>query len=196
MVANDVVLQTVKRMVASGIDDNTIRTTLRGINLPDKEIDSILREAKLGVSGQAPEEPATEEEAVEEGEAGAEGSGEENIGEEDNGEDVGGEDIREHIESTSQEQLAHHTETHQMLDEHADKLGEVHEDVGALHEKIDSMPRISPEVIAGISALDHRLSSLEKVVAETNANTNALKSLMQKIIEANRQLLLELQKKK
>jgi len=42
--------------------------------------------------------------------------------------------------------------------------------------------------------LDKRMSSLEKEISETKANTIALQSLLKKILETNKKTLLKLEK--
>ncbi|VVB98937.1 Uncharacterised protein [uncultured archaeon] len=216
---NEVILQTVRRMIESGVDDATIRDTLRGINLSDSDIDSILLEAKkVSDSQQQAAEEAADDAAegrdVDNGNsgshAGAEGTGEDSYdaggaeselggdGPEEEGDlqDSGIDELKGHIEDTSQENLAHHSETHQMLNEHSERIGALHESISALHDKIDSSQRLlPPEAIACLTTLDRRLSTLEEAVSEAKANTIALQSLMQKVLETDRATLLELQKK-
>ncbi len=196
MIANDVVLQTVKRMISSGVDDDTIKMTLKGINLSEDEIKEFMREAK-GETSRQEQDFGDAAQSVEEDMGGGEGQ---DIGDEDGGggfdEEGAADELHGHIESAAQEQLGHHAETHQILQEHAEKISAVHENVGALHGKVDSLPRISTEAMASLFALDRRISSLEKSVGEAVANTAALKSLMQKIIDSQRQIIMELQKKK
>ena len=211
-------------MLASGVDDETIKATLRSISLPEDEITSVLAEAKKSSPQQGqPESEVAEEEGEneeyeaeategEEETAGGRGAGssagstaeedadsEEPVdeGTEEGEEDAGlADEIKGDIEDSHQEQLAHHAETHQILNEHAEKLGAVHSDISSLHDKIDAMPKLSNEAFAGLSALDRRISSLEKAIGEANAGVQALQSLMQKIIETNRQILIEMQRKK
>ncbi len=195
MVSNEVVMQTVKRMLLSGIDDATIKATLTGINLTESEINSILVQAKSGSAaasvvqneeapGQGDEEYAGDDETDE-------NSGDENPeGEAPEGEDIGGK-----IESASEEQAAAHITTHNILDEHSGKMEQMHRDISALHEKLDSAPNLSNEQIANLSVLSARISALEREVGETKASTIAIQGLLQKILETDRKTLLELQKK-
>ena len=195
MVSNEVVLQTVKRMISTGVDDNTIRMTLKGIKLPDSEIDALINEAKGISRGSAAEAPvrAEAEDSVKDEDAGGEYSGE---GDEDFGEDAGDDEgIRDDMRDSHEQQLAHHTTTHNILEEHAGRMEELRRGVSGLHEKIDSTPRISGEEIAKLSALDTRISALEREIGETKANTIALQDLLKKILETNRKTLIELQKK-
>lgn len=208
MVSNDVVMQTVKRMISSGVDDNTVRVTLRGIGLSDPEIDNIMAEAK----GITPKEEKTIRKSPQESipeyheskEADSEENADEDLDEDDSESDEEyAEDLeetpeamRKRLDQVSQEQSAQHTTTHNILDEHADKLGDVHQSINDLHDKFDSSPKLSSESIAKLNALDKRISGLEKEVAETKANTIALQELLKKILEANRKMISLLEKKK
>ncbi len=202
MVSNEVVLQTVKRMVATGVDDSTIRMTLKGINLADADIDSVIAEARGGMPGKAgrqqsqPAAAASEEEQVDyEGEAENSGDGSEGGEYEGEGEENSTDELKSQIQGSSQEQMAHHETTHNILEEHSDKMEQMHSDITALHRKIDAAPRLSSESIAQLNALGARISALEKEIGETKANTIALQGLLQKILETDRKALLELQKK-
>jgi len=201
MVSSEVVLQTIRRMISSGVDDNTIRITLKGIGLPDPQIDSLIRDAKAGTPVQGARAQETNEEASGEQEesAGDEAAGDEDIdyeGDAEAGAEEGEEgDVKSEIASSSQEQLANHTTTHNILEQHSSKMDQVRADVSALHEKFDSSPKISGEQMAKLGALDVRISSLEREVSETKANTIALQELLKKILETDRKTLLELQKK-
>jgi ribosomal protein L12E/L44/L45/RPP1/RPP2 len=210
MVLNEVILDTVKRMVSSGVDDETIRMTLKSIDLSDAEIDEIIAEVRGAKPKPVEPKNQTTPEQVSSKQSVSEGK--ENDAEEDEelpeepeepiiegdtevtAEDVS--EIRKQIHASSGEQVALHTTTHQMLDEHYGKLSEVHDSINELHQKMDSSPQLSPETVAKISALDLRISGLEKEISEVKANTLALQGLLQKILEANREIISELEKKK
>src|SRR3989338_7456693 len=203
MVSNDVVMQTVKRMISSGVDDNTVRVTLRGIGLSDAEIDNIMAQAK-GITPKEEKEvrkspadsiPEYSKNKENDSEEGADEDLEEDDSDSD---DEYAEDLEEtpeamgkRLDQVSQEQSAQHTTTHDILEEHGDKLGDVHKSINELHDKFDSSPKLSSESIGKLNALDKRISWLEKEVAETKANTIALQELLQKILETNRKTLLE-----
>ncbi|MEM4363653.1 MAG: hypothetical protein QXU92_02795 [Candidatus Diapherotrites archaeon] len=180
MPINPIVVETVKRMISTGVDDETIRATLKSIDLSNEEIETIIENAKTDqVPKEKKEEPTKESEEPEEIE-----------------EEMPHEEIKKEIKSVAEEQLAAHTTTHNILEEHQEKLGEVHKSVSEISEKIENIPKIDPETIAKLSALDYRISELEKEINETKAIVNATQSLLQKILETNREILLELQKKK
>ncbi|MAG17938.1 MAG: hypothetical protein CL944_00520, partial [Candidatus Diapherotrites archaeon] len=103
MVSNDVVMNTVKRMLSSGVDDDTIRMTLKGINLKDTEIDNFINEAK-GVSPEKSSEagsPVTPESEEHLEEADIEEAEEES--------ERTPADVKKELEAVSQEQAAQHT---------------------------------------------------------------------------------------
>lgn len=183
MVSSEVVMGTVKRMLSTGVDEQTVKATLKGIDLSDAEIEEVIAAAKGLVSKKIQSSP--EPEAEEEGED-----------LQDDAAPRPQEEIKEHIEASTQEQMAQHAATHEILEEHANKLDEVHRSVSDISEKLYASPQISPDAVAKINALDYRISGLEKEISETKANTIALQSLMQKILEANREIILELQQKK
>ncbi|MCR4334963.1 MAG: hypothetical protein NUV57_00310 [archaeon] len=205
MVSNDVIMSTVKRMLSSGVDDDTIRMTLKGINLGEEEIDNVINEAK-GVSSDSPKTRVdaktafenlkkSKEPEIEEGDS-ADYNGSEDSVDDDSEEDDSEEavDVKKELEAVSQEQAAQHTTTHQLLDEHREQMQSVQTNVADLHKKFDSSPSLSPETIGKINALDKRMTSLEKEISETKANTIAIQDLLKKILETNKKTLLKLEK--
>ncbi|MBI2597602.1 MAG: hypothetical protein HYW50_00210 [Candidatus Diapherotrites archaeon] len=113
MVSRELVLDTIKRMRGSGIDDQTISSTLKDIGLSDKEINEFMSEATGG--GGAKKEPSIppkyrEEELEEEQKEGAtEGKAEDSEVEKDleegegNGERQGEEELED--EEIEEEEL-------------------------------------------------------------------------------------------
>ena len=189
MTMNDVVLQTVKRMISSGVDDNTIKMTLQGINIPENEIQAVINEAK----GIKPSENQMPEDSSQNVSGEDDDSFEEDAEDYDEDEDVPPEpSVRKEAEAISQEQVAQHTTTHQYLEEHGQKLDGVKKDVLDIQAKVDASPKISPATIAKIDALDKRMSGIEKEIGETKANTIALQDLLKKILETNKKTLLKL----
>ena len=205
MAMNDVVLQTVKRMVSSGVDDNTIRMTLQGINIPEEEIQAVINEAKGikpsetrfqqsgetegagdSLQGQVPSpDDDTDDGVLDDGDAEDYDESEEDFPEPS---------MRKEAEAISQEQAAQHTTTHTYLEEQGQKIDDVQKNMQALHVKVDSSPKISSETIGKIDSLDKRMSSLEKEIGETKANTIALQDLLKKILETDKKTLLKLEK--
>ena len=200
MVSSDVVKDTVKRMISSGVDDETIRITLQGINLSEEEISKVINQAK-GVSPQATtatvQEVETDPQLKEEDHEELEET-ERELRSEDPVEPAGPtpSELRNRLESLSGEQAAQHTTTHNLMEEHSQKVDEVKKNVVDLQKQIKSTPTFSQDAVVKVGGLDKRISALEKQIAETKANTIALQDLLKKILETNKKTLLELQKKK
>lgn len=81
MVSRDVVLQTVKRMYSSGVDDDTVISTLKDIGISDEEIKSVIAEAK-GIKQEQKPTPPPQPTGVAPKPAGAAAEAAEDIGEE------------------------------------------------------------------------------------------------------------------
>lgn len=84
--------------------------------------------------------------------------------------------------------------THLAMEQHGTQLQETHQAVMELHEKFDStaLDTLSNRV----SNMNNRMEQLSKDVVDVKALAMALQSLMQKILEANQQLLFEMKSKK
>ncbi len=179
MVEREVVLQTVKRMYSSGIDDETVKSTLKDIGLTETEIIGIMNEAK-GVK--AEEEPAEEEkpavDADEEIAAKAAGR------------------IKKHLEAERAERELRETTAKIEAAEHQESLGEIHKTVEELRERIATSPAVPAGAVGKIDLIDKRISSLEKEVVEIKAATNALQSLLKKILSTDREILSNISRKK
>lgn len=200
MVSSNVVMETVKRMVSSGVDDETIRVTLQGINLSDDEISKVINQAK-GISPQAKTASVQEVETtpqLEEQDHEELAETERELRSEDVPEPVGPtpSELRNRLDSLSGEQAAQHTTTHNLMEEHSQKVDEVKKSVVDLQKQIQATPTLSQSAVTQVSGLDKRISGLEKQIAETKANTIALQDLLKKILDTNKKTLLELQKKK
>jgi len=171
MVSNEVVMETVRKMISSGVDEDTIRKTLQDVKIPDDEIESFLSGAK-----EEPE-PASGPPAEKVPQASPD------------------ESIKQDIENASQDQSAQHATTHNILDDQANKLEDVHKNISDLHKKIDSTPTISNDIASKISDLADKMRMIEKELSEIKANTLALQTILKKILETDRKTLIELKKR-
>lgn len=63
MVSKQIIIETVKRMYSSGVDDDTVKSTLRDIGLTDSEIAGYVKEVKqsLGLKETAPQNQSESE---------------------------------------------------------------------------------------------------------------------------------------
>ncbi|MFH1224891.1 MAG: hypothetical protein V1676_03730 [Candidatus Diapherotrites archaeon] len=168
MVSKEIVLETIKRMYSSGIDDETIKATLRDIGLDDKEAEQMIAEAQ-GKGKEAPrgsggrgsgkgaggggrrttaaddEEEEPEPEGAEGDEAGAEDGG----GADEESADAE-EEIQERIAAKAAEKIKRHLDDERadramrmstaetMLEEQGEKIDGFGEGLRGLHEKMDA----------------------------------------------------------
>lgn len=96
--------------------------------------------------------------------------------------------IREHLDEERGERELRETTSHAALIEHGEKLGELHKTVSALA----SQPA-SSEVLREIQLIKAELESIKEDLSETKALSAATKSLMEKILEANRKILSKME---
>jgi len=195
MVSSEVVMQTVKRMVDSDIDDETIKNTLRDINISEDEITILLNQAKGIPASRVPQIPTQVKPVQKEPEESEEIEESEEEPEENANTYESQEKYIPDSNERNTEQSAQHVTTHNMLEEHGEKIENVRDSVSQLHERIGAAT-LSPETIGKLTALDERITSLEKEVADTKAIANAVKGLLEKILETDKKVLLEVKKKK
>ena len=183
---DSVVLDSVKKMLESGLSEDIIKATLQDIGLSDKEISSILKEARGKPQAQQFEEAV--EKPV------AEKALHEVIAEKT------AEKLKDSLTEEREFQELQHATTQNALEEHAGKLDEMQQSVEELHEKVDffkdqnQIP--SSEFLAKVEALQSRIDSLSIDVKELKAGTNALVDLLKKVLETDRQVLEKLERKK
>ncbi len=181
MVKKEIVLETVKKMIDSGLDDATISDTLRDIGLSDAEITQYISEVK----GIGDSETPGEEQVL------GENPEQEIIAEKT------AQKIKEHLYESHEEIAAQHAITQSALEEHSDAISAVHANVAELHEKLDrfSGGTTSQEILNKMIELNTRISSLEKQLGELRAVNSATKSLLEKIFETDRSILSELERR-
>lgn len=211
MVSRDVVLQTVKRMYASGVDDATVTSTLHDIGLGDKEIESVISEAK-GLARDAPSgTPPTAAAAKPAGYAGeqpngipslvpeirpehpteekhaAAGSAAESLATRAAAKTAAA--VKAQLAEARDEQALRDTTVHATMAEQAEKLEQVGKGVEELKEKTAAAD--SPAV-KRIAALEKKLNAQQTELADIKAACNALHSLLKKILQTDRQVLVKL----
>jgi len=174
MVNKDVVMATVKKMYDSGIDDATVKSTLKDIGLSDEEMQGIMAEAKGGAP--LAEAPPAPEAAAPAPESAAEAPQTP--------------EIKQDIASMKEDHDLAHTTAQAQMDEHTQTLGEVHQKVDDLSQRIDVTPA-SGDVLQRLEAMDNKINTIESQLAEIKGATDALQSLLKKILETNRKVLLK-----
>jgi len=173
MVDKAVVLQTIRKMYESGIEDDVVRQTLADIGLGEQEIREAMSAAKSGARPAESEEP--------EEEAGSAYS-------------AARPDLREQLAQQHAAQEAMHTTTHAAMEGHAAKLDELGEKIGGVEESLGKIHSLteSPsnrDLVELIAVTNQKLALLEKQVSDLKALTKALQSVMEKILETDRSIL-------
>ncbi|MBN2067181.1 MAG: hypothetical protein JW744_01810 [Candidatus Diapherotrites archaeon] len=170
MVNKQVVLDTIRKMFDSGIDDSVVKQTLLDIGLSEDEISAFMAEAKGVDSGE--EEPEAEEDYEEPVER----------------------KVSRQIADEHAAQEAMHATTHAAIDGHGARLDALGEKIGSVEEKlgkIDSqtLKPSNKDLVDLLAASNQRLASLERQVSDLKALNMALKSIMEKILETDRKIL-------
>jgi len=167
MVNKEIVLDTVKKMYDSGIEDDVVEQTLRDIGLNAAEIKEYIAEAKGGAveaDKLEADEPAVPERKP----------------------------LEERMEAAEEEpdHVALHTTTHVALDELADRTERLLEKIESIENKLVSQkPSSAPELLA---PANQRMAEMERQLREIKAELSATKSIMEKILETTRSVLNKL----
>jgi len=163
MVDREIVLETIKKMYDSGIDDSVVEQTLQDIGLSKAEIKEYIAEAK------GEEESSSEEES---------GYNEPKPFEE--------------RRAAAEEKIDHaamHATTHVALEEQSSVLAELLEKMDLLEKKLFSPGKAMPDSMV---MANQRLGGIEKHLSEVKAELSATKDLMEKILETDRKILNKL----
>ena len=216
MVNKQVVLETIKRMRDSGLDNADIAKTLRDIGISDNEVEEYLLELEDSYAGKQPK-PAKRAEGDAQS---AEGQGEESRDEEgegeaeENAEGEAGDDVqgqaedddkdldiaektalrvKEHLDRRFEEDAMQDAELQNRLDSHSEKLEAVHENMQNIHGKIASLVSgpSNRDLEKRLADINERLSALEAQVNDLKALSTASKALLAKILETDRRILGE-----
>jgi hypothetical protein len=173
MVNEQIIIETVKRMLDSGIDDSTVISTLNDIGLSNEEANSIIEKVK-SVSTTTP----VEEKVVSQNDSPQEYS---SSREEMN---------QNEIEAQAQKDELNDTTTYNMLNMHEQKIDEVSSKIDEVRQVVSSS---KPVMDASIAT---RLTELETKVDDISAQTKAVLDVVKNILETDRKILTELEAKK
>ncbi len=170
MVNKEIVEQTIKKMKDSGIDDSAIKQTLRDVGLSEQEIEAYL--PSQPTESESKPAPNPEHEAIAEKTA---------------------EKVNQYISQQTEEHALREQTSKSDLDNHSNKIDELHEKVQGVSEKIESIStESSAKTLEAIRELNKRVSSLESQISEIKSISNATKSLMEKVLETDRKVLSKL----
>ena len=171
MVNKEIVLDTIKKMKSSGIDDSVIVTTLKDIGLDDREIKSYLKEAGGSFSAADASEDEKQEKVA----------------------SKAADKIKAHLAEEKEERELRETTAQNALNEQHAKIESVEQNVGKLHSKFESLATPGNKDLANqIAVIEQRLNSIEKRLSDLKALDTATKELMEKVLEVNRKTLSKL----
>ncbi len=165
MLNEQVMMDTVSRLIEAGIDDPTIISTLVDAGLTQEEASGVLAKVKQPKQESAPvEQPMIKPQEVQ--------------------------ILKAQVETQAQAQDLHQTMVTSALDDHSAKLDNIAKTVEEVKSTIDTSKAPVD------SSLSFRVSEMEKKLEDVNAATKASIDLLQKILENNRKILVELEAKK
>lgn len=179
MVSEKIIFETIERMKQAGLSDDLIINTLMDVGISKEEAANYLAKASGNIVQAKPAEPELETEEIE---------GEEP--EEEMHEIIAektASKIKEHLISAGEEHAVLAQNTQAALEDHSDKLDSIESKINAL----SSQP-VATSGSADVAQFKYALEELKKEVAETKALASATKTLMEKILDINRQILTKL----
>ncbi|MFA5930867.1 MAG: hypothetical protein WC821_00985 [archaeon] len=166
MINEQVMMDTVSRMLEAGIDEPTILSTLVDTGLTQEEAVTIVNKSK------APQVSQTQ-----------------NASSAQTQQDIAL--VKNQIEIQSQTQEMNDASVHNKLDMHEQKIDEVSKKLDEVKTVVSSTSN-SPQD----SILSYRITDLEKKLEEVNSISKATLDIMKNILETDRKILTELEAKK
>jgi hypothetical protein len=181
MVNEKIINDTIKRMLSSGVDEPTIISTLQDIGLEESEARGMVEKQKSGAND-TPEATPNEDSTNAQSEtnpasdsASSAPSAFDQI-----------KSMKTELETQSQVRGMEDTATHHLMNEHASKLDDVGKKIDEVKKEIK---KPSKKDVESNSTLENRLTEIE-------AKVDATRNIMEKVLEANRKILTELESKK
>jgi len=163
MVNKEIVLQTVKRMYGSGIEDSVVEQTLEDIGLSKEEARKYINEAKGNKGGSQTQKPSK----------------------------PGKEKLTPVSSPEKEAQEAMHTTTHAALESQAVQTTELLEKINKLEKSLNNASH-GQDMPQSLISVNQRLASMEKQLRDLKAEIAATKTIMEKILETDRKVLNKL----
>ncbi|MFH0714538.1 MAG: hypothetical protein V1847_02565 [Candidatus Diapherotrites archaeon] len=157
-------LETVQKMLSSGISEEVIRSTLKELGVSDAETNSAISKAKRAPSPATRTSDAPLHEQIA---------------------DRAVEKIQKHLDEKADLSSIADSSTEIALQSHGEKLEDVQSSVSELHEKIDALPG-SEESAESLNALEERVKQVQKDLKELKAQSAATQELLKKVLQALR----------
>ncbi len=179
---SEVVIDTIKKMLASGMNEESVKGMLADIGLSRQEIEEALSKAR-------PEEYRRElpSRALEELPSGRIERLPEHVAER----------VKEHFEQKSTESELRDLIQQTALEEHGSRLGEVKERVEDLHRKVSALhPAATENYEDRLAELEAEISELGRDIKDIKALSSALQLITKKILETDRSILEAAKKRK
>lgn len=167
MINEQVMIDTITRLIEAGIDDPTIISTLVDAGLSQEEAVGLVqrvRASKTSQQSQAADAPVSTQQVQQ---------------------------LKTQVETQAEQHDLHMTQTAAMLDDHEDRLTDIATQIDEVKSSV-----LSPSSGGSDPAVSYRLGELESKLEEINAETKTLLDLLQKILETNRKILTELEAQK
>jgi hypothetical protein len=166
LVNQAIVNDTVKRMLDAGIDEPTIIATLQDIGLSEAESKSILQ--KMAVPAEKSSVNPETKQAVDEVRQ-----------------------MKESMLTQGEMREASDAAAHAKLDEHSEKINQVEKKIDDVHNTVKQLPLNGKD-----NEMPRRFTEIHSRLDEIMADTKATHELMEKILEANKKILADLESKK
>lgn len=173
MINEQIVNDTIKRMLDSGIDDDTIVSTLKDIGIDETEAKTAVQKVKNPASAVSSSVSSTS-------------TLEQNISQQNKEVD----NLRRQVEAQSDSKELHDTTTYNMLNMHEQKIDAMTNKVDEVKQAISSVNLSSGDVIA------ERLNEISTKLDDVDAGVKSTLDLMKSILEVNRKILVDLEAKK
>ena len=162
MVDKEIVLDTVRKMYESGIDDSVVEQTLKDIGLGAEEIKAYIAEAK-GVSEDTEPVPRPAPKPLAQRQAAA----------------------AEHSD-----QAALHQTTHIALEAQSAKTAELLGKIDSMEKRLQGGQAPGAEPLS--AAVNQRLAGMEKQLRDIKAELDATRAIMEKVLETDRKVLTKI----
>ena len=199
MVDKQVVIETIQRMRDSGITDKIIASTLSDIGLTNDEITDYLAPAPtVQPESSAPKTaPVAAPSNFKAQTAPADDESDESDPEAEESLDLEGESSEPAVVPATSENEALHASTHVALEEQNNQIQELLEKFSELDSKLSKIADLPAlQLSESITRLDKRFSTFETELEDTKTQVAAFKTVMERLLETNRQILTSLQDKR
>lgn len=152
MISEQIVLDTIKRMFDSGIEEPIIVSTLKDIGLSDEEITQALQKMKASPSPSTEEETSSSNDKIQE--------------------------IRNHLEAQAQSAELQDTTTYNMLNAHEQKIDAVSSKMDEMKQVLSNVSS-SPQDASSSLRLVQIETKLDEVDAQIKALLEVMKSILE-----------------